>query len=177
MAADNSARPDFLRTLGGGQVLVVRHYTTLSILLSSTVSFRLKPAMPPPEPIYEVFKFANDMREIQASQLYRPYYVLLNYLFPPEEGYIVFPQYKVQIQSRFSVDFRNIYPVKHKKHYDVLFFLQVKSSEDLSHISSRQEADLQMWEKFSLYYSELLKLGGFTEPALWGRKFAYTGFI
>lgn len=104
--------------------------------------------MPPPETIYEVFEFANDMQETQASQLYQPYYVLLNHLFPPEEGYMVFPEYKVQIQSRFSVNLRNIYTVKHKTRRDVLFFLQVKSSEDLSHTSSRQEANSQMQEKF-----------------------------
>ncbi|PUU76298.1 hypothetical protein B9Z19DRAFT_991053 [Tuber borchii] len=86
------------------------------------------------------------MRETQASQLYRPYYVLLNYLFPPEEGYMVYPQYEPPIPS-MSVDFKNIYTVRHRS-YSVVFFLQVKSSEDLSNISSRQEADLQMQEKF-----------------------------
>ncbi|PUU76300.1 hypothetical protein B9Z19DRAFT_262085 [Tuber borchii] len=101
--------------------------------------------MPPPETIYEEFEFANDMRETQASQFYRPYYVLLNHIFPPEEGYMVYPQYEPPMPS-MSVDFRNIFTVRHKS-YSV-FFLQVKSSEDLSNISSRQEADLQMQEKF-----------------------------
>ncbi|PUU76303.1 hypothetical protein B9Z19DRAFT_1129951 [Tuber borchii] len=102
--------------------------------------------MPLLETIYEEFEFANDMQEIQASQLYQPYYVLLSHLFPPEEGYIVVPHYNPPIPSR-SVEFKNIYTVKHNE-ADVLFFLQVKSSEDLSNISSRQEADLQMQEKF-----------------------------
>ena len=104
--------------------------------------------MSPPENIYEVFEFANDMQETQASQLCQPYYVLLNHLFPPEEGYMVFPEYKVQIQSKFSVSLKNIYTVMHQTRRDVLFFLQVRSSEDLSHTSSRQEANSQMQEKF-----------------------------
>jgi len=115
--------------------------------------------MPPPETIYEVFEPTNDMRETQASQIYRPYYVLLNYLFPTEEGYTVFPQYKIPAQS-MSVDFKNFYTVRHKTRYDMLFFLQVKSSEDLSHISSRQEADLQMREKYKrLFEFVQVKIG------------------
>jgi len=102
--------------------------------------------MPPPEPIYEIFEPTNNMRETQASQLYRPYYVLLNHLFPPKEGYMVFPQYKRPAQS-MSVDFKNIYTVSHENGH-VVFFLQVKSSQDLSHISSCHEADLEMREKF-----------------------------
>ena len=101
--------------------------------------------MLPPENIYEVLKFANDIPETHASQLYQPYYVLLNCLFPPEEGYMILPKYKPPTQSRL-VDFKGIYTIKQKSH--VVFLLEVKSSEDLGHISSRQEADSQMREKF-----------------------------
>ncbi|RPA96093.1 hypothetical protein L873DRAFT_1616262, partial [Choiromyces venosus 120613-1] len=78
------------------------------------------------------------------SKFYGPYNVLLNYLFPFEEEYVVVPQYKRSAELK-SVDFTTIFLVRHKHH--PVFVVVVKSSGSLRHISSRQEADLQMRER------------------------------
>ena len=103
--------------------------------------------MPPLENIYEVLKFANDIGETNASKLYEPYYTLLTHLFPPEEGYFVFLRYKPPTKLR-SVGNTTHYIVKREKDHSTVFLLQVRSAEDLDHISHRQEADSKMREKF-----------------------------
>ncbi|CUS12508.1 unnamed protein product [Tuber aestivum] len=115
--------------------------------------------MPLPEIISPVFESAAQDGEQDESTFYGPYNVLLTYLFPIQEEYMVVPQYKRPTQLT-SVDFTTIFLVKHKHH--PVFFVEVKSSESLRHISSRREADLQMRERCErlFEYVELQTLYG-----------------
>ncbi|KAG0638021.1 hypothetical protein HOY80DRAFT_1016582 [Tuber brumale] len=109
--------------------------------------------MPLPETITEVFELARQTGETDESQFYGPYNVLLNHFFPHEERYVVVPQYKRPTQLR-SVDFTTIFLVRHKTH--PVFFVEVKSSSSLHHISSRQEADIQMRERFTRLFEDVV---------------------
>jgi len=109
--------------------------------------------MPLPETVCGVFELAKETRETDESQFYGPYNVLLNYLSPHEERHAVVPQYKRLTQSR-SVDFTTIFFVRHKMH--PVFFVEDKSSGALCHISSRQEADLQMRGMFTHLFEDVV---------------------
>jgi len=90
---------------------------------------------------------AND-----ESRFYGPYNILLMYLFPYTEDFVVEPQYKRPEQSK-SVDFTTILIVRHKEH--PVFFLEIKASEHLRRISSRKDADLQMRERFENLFDDV----------------------
>ncbi|KAG0125800.1 hypothetical protein HOY82DRAFT_130138 [Tuber indicum] len=108
--------------------------------------------MPLPETITEMFELAKQTGETDESQYYGPYNVLLSYFFPHEERYMVVPQYKRPTQLR-SVDFTTVFIVRHKTH--PVFFIEVKSSSGLRHISTRQEADIQMRERFTHLFEDV----------------------
>ncbi|KAF8430026.1 hypothetical protein EV426DRAFT_1357 [Tirmania nivea] len=108
--------------------------------------------MPLPDTISEVFDLARQDGERDESMFYGPYNVLLNYLFPFEEKYVVVPQYKRPAQIK-SVDFTTIFLVRRNQH--PVFFVEVKSSGSLHHISSREEADLQMRERFKKLFDDV----------------------
>ncbi|KAI5793827.1 hypothetical protein DFH27DRAFT_145598 [Peziza echinospora] len=101
--------------------------------------------MPWPEAIIEAFELARPDGEKDESSFYGPYNILLNYLFPFEEKYMVTPQYKRPEQSK-SVEFCTIFIVRHKQH--PVFFLEIKASGHIQHVSTRQAADQQMRERF-----------------------------
>ncbi|RPB28992.1 hypothetical protein L211DRAFT_252024 [Terfezia boudieri ATCC MYA-4762] len=52
-----------------------------------------------------------------------------------------------------SVDFTTIFLVRRNRH--PVFFVKVKSSGSLRHISSREEADLQMRERFKNIFDDV----------------------
>ncbi|KAF8453499.1 hypothetical protein BGX38DRAFT_1177290 [Terfezia claveryi] len=97
--------------------------------------------MPWPDTILEVFDLVRQDGETDESMYYGPYNVLLAYLFPFEEKYVVVPQYKRPAHMKL-LDFTTIFLVRCNQH--PVFFVEVKSSGSLRHISSREEADLQM---------------------------------
>ncbi|PWW77763.1 hypothetical protein C7212DRAFT_178104 [Tuber magnatum] len=108
--------------------------------------------MPLPNIISRVFELAAQDGERDESKFYGLYNVLLTYLFSFEEEYIVVPQYKRPTQLT-SVDFTTIFLVRYKHH--PVFFVEVKSSGSLHHISSRREADLQMRERFERLFEDV----------------------
>ncbi|RPB27570.1 hypothetical protein L211DRAFT_834428 [Terfezia boudieri ATCC MYA-4762] len=81
--------------------------------------------MPFPDTISEVFDLARQDGERDESMFYGPYNILLNYLFPFEEKYMVVPQYKRPAEMK-SVVFTTIFLVMRNQH--PVFFVEVKSS-------------------------------------------------
>ena len=60
--------------------------------------------------------------------------------------------YKRPAQSK-PVDFTTILIVRYKEYLD--FFLEIKASEHLRHISSRKAADLQMRERIENFFDDV----------------------
>lgn len=89
------------------------------------------------------------------SLLYGPYNNLLFHLFPPQEGYIIAPQYR-QPPEKWSIDFAIVFVVQRENR--PIFFLEIKPGPYLRTDYSRANADRQMRECF-------LDLHGFV-PAL-----------
>ena len=82
----------------------------------------------------------------QESDYYGPYDALLNYLFPPSEGYMVSPQHKEP--NRYdSVDMTIVYLIQRRRH--VVFFLEIKVGGDIDHISARAKADEQVRQRYA----------------------------
>ncbi|RPA96080.1 hypothetical protein L873DRAFT_1262723 [Choiromyces venosus 120613-1] len=108
--------------------------------------------MPLPDTISKVFELARQDGKGDESSFYGPYNVLLNYLFPFEEEYVVVPQYKRHAELK-SVHFMTIFLVKHKHH--PVFFVEVKYSATLCYISGRKEADLEMRERFGRLFEDV----------------------
>ena len=88
----------------------------------------------------KAFELTLPRGELEESEYYGSYNAILSHLFPIEEDYLVVPQYKRPKQSR-SVDFTTVFIVRHQKY--TVFFIEVKASGHIQHISSREEADPQ----------------------------------
>ncbi|KAF8417044.1 hypothetical protein EV426DRAFT_624678 [Tirmania nivea] len=105
-----------------------------------------------PETIVEAFELGRLRGETDESRFYGPYNVLLTYLFPHNEKFVVVPQYKRPEQSK-SVDFTTILVVRHKEH--PVFFVEIKASDHIRHMSTRRDADLQMRERFEELFDDV----------------------
>jgi len=81
----------------------------------------------------------------QESDYYAPYDALLNYLFPPPDGFLISPQHR-EPDMNDSVDLTVIYLVMLKRH--VVFFLEVKPSGHITHAGSRARADRQVRQRY-----------------------------
>ena len=81
----------------------------------------------------------------QESDYYGPYNVLLGYLFPPSEGYIVDPQHK-EPNRKEEVDMTIVYLVEKCKH--VVFFVEIKPSGHYNRLSDRALADAQIRQRY-----------------------------
>jgi len=101
--------------------------------------------MPWPGIITEAFHLALRDGRIDESRLYGPYNLLLNHLFPMEEGYMIVPQYKRREDSK-SINFEAIFTVMHHEH--PVFFVEVKPSGHIDNMSPRRSADKQMRNRF-----------------------------
>ncbi|RPA90713.1 hypothetical protein L873DRAFT_1820642 [Choiromyces venosus 120613-1] len=99
--------------------------------------------MPWASKIIKLFEITKSEGGRDESQFYGPYKVLLNYLFPFEQDFVVAPHYKRPQQSQ-SVDFTTIFIVSHDKH--LVFFMEIKPLNHIQHISTRKGADKQMRE-------------------------------
>ena len=108
--------------------------------------------MPLPKAIHRAFDIAIQNGATDESQFCGPYNMLLTYLFPFEEGYLVAPQFKRLTYSKFA-SFATIFTVEHKHH--PVFFVEIKSSGSIRHISSRAEADLQMRNRFKRLFEDV----------------------
>lgn len=102
--------------------------------------------MPWPAKIVRLFDLAKSGGEKDESEFYGPFNAVLNYLFPYEEDYEIVPQYKRPEQSK-SVDFTTIFIVRHEKH--PVLFVEIKCSNHILQMSTRQAADQQMRERFT----------------------------
>ncbi|KAG0130110.1 hypothetical protein HOY82DRAFT_487257 [Tuber indicum] len=105
-----------------------------------------------PEAIGKAFNLARQNVKADESQFYGPYNALLNHLFPSDEEYIIVPQYKHSTQLK-SVNFTTIFIVRYSQH--PTFFIKVKFSGSLYHISSYKEADLQIWDQFKHLFEDI----------------------
>ncbi|KAF8429911.1 hypothetical protein BGX38DRAFT_1232645 [Terfezia claveryi] len=65
---------------------------------------------------------------------------------------MIVPQYKRPEESK-SVDFATTFLVSHNEH--PIFFLEVKASDHINHISTRGDADKQMRERFKKVFDEV----------------------
>ena len=95
--------------------------------------------------ITEAFQLALPDGRHNESRFYGPYNLLLNHLFPVDEGYMIVPQYKRREDSK-SIDFEAIFIVSHHEH--PIFFVEVKPSGHTSNILPRRSADKQMRKRF-----------------------------
>ncbi|KAG0637818.1 hypothetical protein HOY80DRAFT_1023537 [Tuber brumale] len=111
--------------------------------------------METPETIALVFKLARRTEETNESQFYGPYKILLNHFSLHTQSYVVVPPYTRPTQLR-SVDFTTIFLVRHETHR--VFFVALKSSSSLHHMSRWQEADFQIREVFA-HLIEDVKIG------------------
>lgn len=84
---------------------------------------------------------------------YGPYNLLLNTLFPPGSGFMVTPQFK-QPPAGQATDFVTVYMVERDNH--PVFFVEVKSLSNLVSLSKREEADLQMRQRFGDFRRNLV---------------------
>lgn len=101
--------------------------------------------MPWPQYILNCFSSVPDV-PTQESDYYGPYDALLNYLFPPSEGFMINPQHK-EPNRRDSVDMTVVYLVQRDRH--VVFFLEIKVADDINHISTRARADEQVRQRYT----------------------------
>ena len=101
--------------------------------------------MPWPAIITEAFELARTDGQTDESRFYGPFNMLLNYLFPFEDRYMIVPQWKCPEQSKL-VDFTTIFIVSHNKHS--VFFIEIKPSDHIRNYSPRALADKQMRERF-----------------------------
>jgi len=108
-----------------------------------------------PDTIVDFFDLAKIAAE--KSTFYGgSYNALLNYLFPFEQGYMVVPQLKRSEQSKavdFTADFTAVFVVLYAEH--PIFFLEVKGTNKLFQMSTRQAADQQMREQFYNLFDDL----------------------
>ncbi|KAF8806080.1 hypothetical protein BYT27DRAFT_7141598 [Phlegmacium glaucopus] len=81
------------------------------------------------------------------SAYYGPFNKLLSYLFPWESDFEVVPQLKRPLNSQGSLDFVTVLVVNFASH--PVFFVQVSPSGSLCLRSKREEADIQMRQRFS----------------------------
>ena len=95
--------------------------------------------------IPEAFQLAQPDGRLDESRFYGPYTLLLSYLFPMDERFMICPQYKHPGQSK-SIDFTMIFIVSHNEH--PVFFVEVKPSGHVDHITSRESADKQMRKRY-----------------------------
>ena len=98
--------------------------------------------------------------------------MLLNYLFPFEDRYMIVPQWKCPEQSKL-VDFTTIFIVSHNKHS--VFFIEIKPSDHIRNYSPRALADKQMRERFE-DLGDCVHIAS-TEWVRWGQKSAFTNTI
>ncbi|PWW74186.1 hypothetical protein C7212DRAFT_299163 [Tuber magnatum] len=108
--------------------------------------------MPWPSKIVKSFEIAKVQGAKDESRFYGSYNILLNYLFPFEQDFVVSPQYKRPRQSR-SVDFTTIFIVSHDEH--PVFFLEIKASNHIQQISTRKDADKQMRERIETIFDSI----------------------
>ncbi|KAF8885408.1 hypothetical protein CPB84DRAFT_1788435 [Gymnopilus junonius] len=79
------------------------------------------------------------------SLFYGPYNMLLTYLFPPTERYMISPKFKRPPEG-WSIDFTTIFIVQ--KAFHPVFFLEIKPPGDYVHRSTRAAVDSQMRTRF-----------------------------
>ncbi|KIL70965.1 hypothetical protein M378DRAFT_6831 [Amanita muscaria Koide BX008] len=84
------------------------------------------------------------------SAYYGPFNKLLSYLFPWESDFEVVPQFKHPLNSQESID--TVLVVNIARH--PVFFVQVKPSGSLNLRSKREEADVQMRQRFAEFLDE-----------------------
>jgi len=101
--------------------------------------------MPWPQYIFNCFSSIPNI-PTQESDYYGPYDALLNYLFPPAEGFMVSPQHK-EPNKHDSVDMTIVYLIQRNRH--VVFFLEIKMGSSIDHISTRAKADEQMRQRYA----------------------------
>ena len=109
--------------------------------------------------IAEAFQLALPDGRHDESRFYGPYNLLLNHMFPIDEGYMIVPRYKRREHSR-SIDFEVIFIVSHHEH--PIFFVGAKPSGHIDNILPRRSADEQMRKRF------LDLLGRLEVPILYG---------
>lgn len=102
--------------------------------------------MPWPDYITLRFAKATPAGEYDESAFYGPYNMLLGYLFPATEGYMVSPQYTRPEQSK-SGAFNASFLVHHHHRDKPVFFMEIKPSSHLRKPFLRRFADSQMRER------------------------------
>ncbi|PUU80515.1 hypothetical protein B9Z19DRAFT_720376 [Tuber borchii] len=102
--------------------------------------------------IRQAFDIAIQNGKTDESHFYGPYNILLSYLFPLGEKYVVVPQCKKPTELK-SADFTTTFVVNHKHH--PAFFAEIKSSESLQCAGSCEQADLQMRERFGHLFEDV----------------------
>ena len=90
----------------------------------------------------------------QESQLYGPYNTMLQFLFPPQEDYMIVPQYQ-RPQTGQSIDFTTIFIVEHALLQTPIFYLEVKPPAHINDMSKREQADNQMRDRVREFIEEL----------------------
>lgn len=90
-----------------------------------------------PWPVYIIRKFDRAVPEGEndESKFYGPYNVLLNYLFPAGEEYMVVPQYKLPDKPK-SINFTATFVIECQG--KPIFFMEVKPSMHLQKPSLRR---------------------------------------
>jgi hypothetical protein len=82
----------------------------------------------------------------RESDFYGPYNTLLYYLFPPQDHYMVVPQYQ-RPPAGSSIDFTTIFVVRQTQTQTPIFYLEIKPPLHYYDISTREAADTQMRDR------------------------------
>lgn len=90
----------------------------------------------------------------QDSLLYGPYNTILHHLFPPEEDFMVVPQYQRPTIGQ-SIDLTTIFIVESIETQTPIFYLQIKPPGHLNELSKREQADTQMRDHVRELITEL----------------------
>ena len=104
-----------------------------------------------PAPIVNSFASVTHINT-DESVYYGPFNKLLYYLFPWESNYEIVPQFKRPLNSQESIDFVTVLVVNLDRH--PVFFIEVKPPSSLALPSKRQEADIQMRQRFTEFLDD-----------------------
>jgi hypothetical protein len=79
---------------------------------------------------------------VHETDLYGPYNTLLYYLFPPQDHYMIVPNYQRPLAlAGSSVDLTTTFVIRQTQ---PIFYLEIKPSLHYYDISTREAADTQM---------------------------------
>ncbi len=82
----------------------------------------------------------------QESLLYGPYNTILHHLFPPNEDFMVVPQYQRPAVGQ-SIDFTTIFIVESTNTQTPIFYLEINPPGHINELSKREQADTQMRDR------------------------------